>query len=415
MGINTHMKIAFISDTHLGFNWRDKELREDSVRQAREAFMKAISEKVDLIIHPGDIFDDKIPKPEVWVEALKIFSMTQMAPESGVRPVSGSVNPLPFRGIPVIAIHGNHDRRGGTLKNPVEALDAAGHLVYLNSSSVLVEKNGEKLNIFGMGYVPESYVLKTLRTIAPKRIDGAYNIFVMHQNVKEYLPDDVSFLSLGDLPNFDLVVNGHIHNNTFEDKGRFKFMMPGSTVATQLKKEEAGKKKGFYIFDTDTEKAKFVEIESTRPFVYLEMKFSGTELSNVYTKVRKKIEDVLENKFSMKPIIKLKLVGSLSAKTNIDRDEISKGFDDAIIIVDNRLETENFMKRIEELREMHASRVGVENLGLALLRKKLTEVGYSGPSVDEVFDQLIEGDVESLIPKFIQHYQQTQSRDTSSL
>ncbi len=409
------MRIAFISDTHLGYNWRDKELKEDAVRQAREAFLKAISMNVDFIVHPGDIFDDKVPKPEVWVEALKIFALPQMANNTGVKPVTKVRSPLPFRGIPVIAIHGNHDRRGGNLKNPVEALDAAGHLYYLNGDNIILEKDGERVNIYGMGYVSESYVLKTLKSLGPKPVEDAYNIFVIHQNIKEYLPDEISFLSLNDLPDFDLVVNGHIHTNVFEDRGSFKFMMPGSTVATQLKKEEAFKKKGFYIFDTKTGKAEFIELDTTRPFLYVDMSFEKSETSDVHVRVRSKIEELLSKQFSMKPIIKVKLTGSLSAKTNIDKEEIVKGFEDrAVIVIDNRLETEDFMKKIEELRELHASHVGAENLGLAMLRKKLEESGYTGPPVDEIFDPLVEGNVDDLMIKFIQHFQRRQSTDTSS-
>ncbi len=402
------MRIAFISDTHLGYAWRDKELGQDSIRQAREAFLKAIDSGVDVIVHPGDVFDERVPKPEVWVEALKIFALPAMAESTGVFPVSEGVSSLPFRGVPVVAIHGNHERRGGNLKNPVEALDAAGQVVYLHANNLVLEKGGERVNIYGLGYVPESYVLDTLKSLNPKPVKNAYNIFVMHQNVKEYLPDEVSFLSLNDLPDFDLVVNGHIHSNVFEDRSKFKFMMPGSTVATQLRKDEAFRRKGFYIFDTNTEKAEFIELESTRPLLYEEFRFENSDTGSIVRDVRSKIEELLSESYSMKPVIKIKLKGSIGAGKSIDIGAITQGFEDqAIIIVDNVLESEDFKTRIEHLREMHTSKIGVETLGVTFLQKQLQELGYSGPNIEDIFEPLVEGKTEDLLTKFIKHFQHT--------
>ncbi len=409
------MRIAFISDNHLGYNWRDKELRMDSIRQAREAFQKAVDEEVDLIIHPGDIFDEKNPKPEIWMEALRIFAIPKAAPDSGVNLVKGSVSRLHMKGIPVIAIHGNHERRGNEKKTAVEALDAAGLVIYLHNRGMLFEKDGEKVFVYGMGYVPESYVLKALKLINPKKVDDAFNIFVMHQNIKEYLPDEVSFLSLADLPRFDLVVNGHIHFNDYRDYGDWRYMMPGSTVITQMKKQEAERRKGFYIFDTIKKEARFIELETQRPFIFETLEFSESEASDVVTRARDLISKVLENDFQMKPIIKIKLVGSLKAGRNVDKASIAKGFEGkAVIFVDNQLESLEFMKKIEELREIHAMKKANVNLGISILRSSLKDSGYSGPDIEDIFDLLVDGDQEDVLRAFIQHYQRISNTGTSS-
>ncbi len=413
------MKIAFISDTHLGYNWGNKELASDSFRQAREAFVKAMENKVDLIVHPGDIFDSKVPKPEVWVEALRLFSLTFMVPDSSIKPVlnggNNSNSPLHFKGIPVVAIHGNHERRGGGLKSPVEALDAAGHLLYLHNNSVKLEKDGERVNIFGLGYVPESYVSKALKAINPKKEEDSFNIFVLHQNLKEFLPDEISFLSLSDLPRFDLVVNGHIHWRVYKDYNDWRFMMPGSTVSTQLKKQEAERSKGFFIFDTKNGKAEFIELESARPFIYKELEFSDSESSIVLQEVRKQLEDILSKEYSMKPIVKIKLKGSLKIGRNIDKGSLVRGFEDrAFIVIDNRLESQEFRRRIEELREMHSEKMGNVSLGISILRKKLEESDYSGPDIEDIFDPLVAGEVDDVLARIIQHYQRRESTGTSS-
>ncbi len=403
------MKIAFISDTHLGFGWGGP-LADDSIRQAREAFLKAIQMKADFIVHPGDIFDERIPKPEVWVEALRLFSLTSMVEDTGVRPVENKESPLPFRGIPVVAIHGNHERRSSGYKNPVEALEASGHLLYLNDRGVVLEKDGEKVHIFGMGYTPESHALERLRELNPTKIEDAYNIFVLHQNIKEFLPEEISFLALNDMPKFDLVVNGHIHWNEFRDMGDWRFIMPGSTVTTQLKKQEAVRKKGFYMLDTDTGKIDFVELETVRPFIYRELTFSDSDITTVASEIRKTIEDILNKEYSMKPIIKLKLSGSIKTKRNIDKASIVNDFSDhAIIVIDNRLETENLKKRIEELRDLQAKKVSAETLGLSILKGELQRLDYKGVDPEFIFEYLVNGDIDRLLDAFIKHHSKATS------
>ena len=51
------MRIAIISDTHLGY----ARFEEDSLKQAESAFLDA-EQKADAIIFAGDVFDTKIPK-----------------------------------------------------------------------------------------------------------------------------------------------------------------------------------------------------------------------------------------------------------------------------------------------------------------------------------------------------------------
>ena len=53
------MRIAILSDFHLGYD----RFREDAFRQAQEALVRAASE-ADALIIPGDIFDNRTPKPD---------------------------------------------------------------------------------------------------------------------------------------------------------------------------------------------------------------------------------------------------------------------------------------------------------------------------------------------------------------
>ena len=62
------MKIAVMSDFHLGYN-------EDSFTQAREALEKASA--FDLIIICGDLFDSRNPNQETIYEAVKMLAETK--------------------------------------------------------------------------------------------------------------------------------------------------------------------------------------------------------------------------------------------------------------------------------------------------------------------------------------------------
>jgi len=62
------MKIAIVSDLHLGY----ERFYEDAYLQAKEALEKA-SSMADMLIIPGDLFDNRSPKPEVLAQGMNIF------------------------------------------------------------------------------------------------------------------------------------------------------------------------------------------------------------------------------------------------------------------------------------------------------------------------------------------------------
>ena len=74
------MRIAVISDLHLGFKFGE-ERGEDAFRNANEAFSKALEEKVNLILLPGDIFHDKVPRPEIIGRAIELFARLNKIPK----------------------------------------------------------------------------------------------------------------------------------------------------------------------------------------------------------------------------------------------------------------------------------------------------------------------------------------------
>ncbi len=65
------MRIAVISDMHLGFGY-GTERWDDSFIQGEEAIQSAISFKPDIILIAGDIFNSKNPSQEVFTRAFPL-------------------------------------------------------------------------------------------------------------------------------------------------------------------------------------------------------------------------------------------------------------------------------------------------------------------------------------------------------
>ncbi len=305
------MKVSIISDTHFGYKWGG-EREEDSFRNAEEAFEKSIDS--DLIILPGDIFDKKIPKQEVLDKASNVLSKAM----EGERTVETDTDlGIHGDGVPVVAIHGTHERRPENYTNPIELMDSTGHLHHIDDDKVVFEKNGEKVAVHGMSGVPERYAVKQLEEFNPKPVEDAFNILVLHQSIEGfvYTDQDKEYLSLEKLPEgFDLIVNGHIHwYNLNRFPGEKPLVLPGSTVTTQMRKVEAEKGKGFLKLDTDLGELEFVELDSPRDVHYVEVKTDNENWKNVRKKAERRLERIKSGK---KPLVNLKIKGTVSNRVN---------------------------------------------------------------------------------------------------
>ncbi|MDP6845846.1 MAG: metallophosphoesterase, partial [Candidatus Nanoarchaeia archaeon] len=117
------MRIAVIGDMHLGFDHHGLR-KNDSFINAKEAFDIAISEKVDLIIQTGDVFHERLPKPEVISPAIKLFnSLKKLNTPKLVTQVRNKQETLLTQEIPpVVLIYGNHEKRPPGYVNPLHVL-----------------------------------------------------------------------------------------------------------------------------------------------------------------------------------------------------------------------------------------------------------------------------------------------------
>ncbi|MFH2101128.1 MAG: DNA repair exonuclease [Candidatus Micrarchaeota archaeon] len=358
------MQIAIIADTHLGY----PRFEEDAFKQAESAFADA-AKRADLILFAGDLFDMKIPKLESLGRAISIFRSL---------------------GKPVFAIHGNHERRTKDMINPVQLIAGTGAINYLHTSSEVFEKDGEKVQVFGLGSVPEEYATAALRNAVEKYKpeEGAFKVLVIHQTIKELIPhssDELSLSYLESLP-FDLIVNGHIHK-TIRKLGD-RILIPGSTVITQLKKDETAPK-GYFLYDTSTKKAEFIDIPC-RKFFYEEMEFKEAGELQIMEAVRARISKLREE--SPDAIISIKINGSL--KEGLSSSDIRiDDFDN--VFIDNRLNMENLSARLEKIRNLRQESLSVRELAVKELSKKIDGriTLFDGA---ELFEKLTEGVEETI-------------------
>ena len=358
------MKIAIFGDHHLGY----PRFEEDSYVQAERAIIDS-SQKVDLILCTGDIFDTKIPKLETLKRAVDIFKKA---------------------GVPVFAIHGNHERRSKDMVNPVQLLAASTGIRFLHGESATFEKNGEKVQVFGFGSVPEEHATAALKKAMEgyTKEEGAFTILLIHQSIKELVPGAEEELSLKYLEtlSFDLIINGHIHETMVKLGGRL--LVPGSTVITQLKKSEVAKK-GYFLYDTSSRKSEFVELD-TRKFFYEKIEFSDAGQLDVRNSVRKRIDEI--RKGYPDSIIAIKLDGTL--KEGLSSSDIKvDGY--ANVYIENRLNMENLGARLEKIRDLRQEKLSVRELALKELRAK-TEGKITLFDSAEIFEKLLLGTEETM-------------------
>ena len=385
-------KIAVISDTHFGFAF-GTERENDCYDAAQEAFEKA--KDADIILLPGDIFDSRVPKPEAWGRAMRILEKPHLEQYRGVSldKTYGKVHvsPTALKGIPVVAIHGTHDRRGKHLLNPVQGLEA-GFLVHLHLSTIVLDVRGERIAIHGMGGVPESYAKEVLDKWDPKPEKGAYNIFVLQQSIEPFIysPLEPPSLKLEDMPEgFDLYVCGHVHASVKTEVHGKPFIIPGSTITTQANKAESKKPKGFFLVSTK-EKIEFVEISSRKVF-HEDIEFKGDSKEDARKKISDALEKITALKLEKKPIVRVRLEGYLQKGVlarDIDARSLIENLPIIATIGDSTRHKDD--KRVERKKE------SVEETGMKILhdecRKRMLSLDER-----ELFDALLDDDPEEAV------------------
>ncbi len=383
------MKIAIFSDTHCGFKYGE-ERGEDSFVALEEALEKSMD--CDLIINAGDMFDTRIPRPEVFARTAKLLSKIQGMPSqtrfnNSIGKKIEDISPLALRGIPMVAIHGTHERRSATMINPLHNLEHSGLLIHLDRQAVVFDINGEKVAIHGMSGVSEKYAKEVLDEWNPQPVEGATNILLFHQSVNPYIysPLDPPTVDIQDLPKgFDLYVLGHMHWTGIRDLHGGKLLLAGSTTPTSIHSKEVTD--GKYIFKYDGTNLERVRLEKQRKIIIEEMHFEAgikDRIVNLLTSIPSQ---------SPKPIVVIKIKGQLQKDVPPPNfRDIEERFKEKFILsINKKLEVQDFEDQIEVFKKLRDNRMSPEEHGLKILNESLKQLG-STIKTDDIFELLAEG------------------------
>ncbi len=309
------IKILFLADTHLGFDYAFKPriIRRrrglDFFKNFERALEPAYRGDVDLVCHGGDIFyRSRVP----------------------VRLVDMAFEPLrkiADKGVPVYIVPGNHERS----MIPFRILAAHPNIfIFEKPMCYRVEIRGHTCVLVGFPFIRNG-IRKKFRQILDKTgwrdTRAATYVLCMHQSVdgctmgpKNYIfRGGVDVINIHDIPpEFCCVLSGHMHRSQVLDKDlkgmtvRTPVLYPGSIERTSF--AERGEKKGYLMLQlyADDEKAgqlfqwRFDEL-AARPMVQLEYDATATRRTTFETWLRERISKIPEES-----IVKIKIHGELS-------------------------------------------------------------------------------------------------------
>lgn len=340
------MRIGIASDFHLGFG--SGRRKGDSRLQAERAVKELLRQDVDVILLAGDVFDSPVPRPETLRDAVSVLRLAQKKASDTKFTGIGRDTPE-FKGTPVVAIHGNHERRVRGDVNPTQLMDIMGYLIYLHDSGVVTNDVG----IYGLGSVPESYAQRVFRSLKVKPLADT-SFFMFHQDLIPYIPR--ASLTLKDLPRgFSYYINGHIHASRQEKK----FLIVGSTVVTQMKPEES--EKFVWVWDGGFEKHQI----KSRPLHYMDVDAAGKAPGEILSTIDKEIQDLLSKDCDEMPMIRI-----------LVRGKLAKGFKPSDLIFTNDYDAIiNFSKRLDGgiLSNIDVDELDVDEIAVRTLDKMLQE------------------------------------------
>ncbi len=262
------LHVLHVADTHLGYRQYGLIERElDLYDVFSEIVEKAIKERVDAVIHSGDLFDSYTPPPQALRAAYR------------------SLRRLKEAGIPFITVLGDHDTPKRRALPPPVLLEEIGVLRCIGlrgPESARIETRSGVLSVSGLhnlrGIAARQKLLDALSGPAFRPPREEASVLVLHQTLQEAAPEyDVG---LGELPKgFSYYALGHIHLTRIWGLGESKVAYPGSPEALRL--DEARQRDRYVLLaelaPRRTVSLEKLRLESVRPQLVEEIDYSGIE------------------------------------------------------------------------------------------------------------------------------------------
>ena len=398
------MKIAIISDLHLGFRQYGSMDRENDFYNQFHKVCDEINKcNSDIVIIAGDLFDKPNPSPA----AINAY-------RDGISKLNADI---------VCSIKGNHTmllRDNHFSIDEYFATDELEGYYYLDDMQFDTKDfamqspydiefkkyiDREHVIIDGITYRNNSDIdefldiqkMMALQTPSFKTREKPYKILVVHQSFKEFCGFIGEELSIEDInyDPYDVIICGHIHQrfDTVLSDGT-KFVQPGSIerMNTTEALDEQKNGKGFYLLDTEENSLEFHQVECDRKFFLGDVKFKSKEdlenhleelnnsiskldvppiISYKYENIGLNIDDVREN-------IGAVADGILLNKSHID----DKSQEDISIEI-----TENEMPTVIEALKMYGSESGLNDDELSLTVDLFNALSGKSEDIEDILDK----------------------------
>jgi len=227
------MRILHTADTHIGARqYGLEERRTDFSGAFLKAIEIAVEERVDAVVHSGDLFDDRYPTAEDLHETLRTLFKLKEA------------------GIPFLGVVGNHEQRRG-----VQWLDLFAQL------GLAVHLSAEHYKLKGLRFYGMDYAGR--RAVKLPKVEGG--VLVCHQLIEKVRPDGE--LRLEDLlqTGAQYVLLGDYHEHRVWREEGVLVTYPGSTERWSLDEREP---RGVSLIDLETGRLDRRELP-TRDFLYI--------------------------------------------------------------------------------------------------------------------------------------------------
>ena len=306
------LKIVFLADTHLGFDFPLRPKKEKR-RRGIDFFNNfdyileyAKKVKADLLIHGGDLFyRTLVPEPIVDMVYERIYKFAES-------------------GIPFIIVPGNHE----SSRLPVSLFMHHPNIYYFTGPQVFKFRL-KNLTIDIAGF---PCVRKDVKTKFPEFVEKiksqlnreSVKILCMHQSIEgaKVGPSDYTFrygkdvIPINDLPEeYDLFLSGHIHRTQILRTNDHKAILyPGSIERTAF--AEKDEEKGFY--DIKIEKNKTISYNFkklyARPMVDVVLENENYSIEALKKEILQKINEIPDDSILRFKMKNMENIGLLNTK-----------------------------------------------------------------------------------------------------
>jgi len=243
----------------------DRFLRKrDFQKTFEEAIDYARSEKPDLFLIGGDLFDGMRPGNAIRAAVMNDFKL------------------LHEQGVPIFAVSGHHDTPKGLEEgtSPLAVYGKSGFVHFFadpsNPETVTLTIDGCKTTITGVSHNPFHEAGDDPLHVLKSELDGDFNIVLAHCPVEGFTgwTGDEPVIKPSAIPrNVNLLGVGHFHNHQEKQVGNTRIIYPGSTERVDIAEESDAKGFVWVEFAKDGQiSTKFIQT-SARPYKTVRVEF----------------------------------------------------------------------------------------------------------------------------------------------